>query len=78
MGGGAGGKRFQGTREGERKRQNGNTPMTNQRQNKQAKAVRNGLKLKGSERERLHRASGGMGFGYREMLEEAKDLFHKK
>jgi len=71
-GGGRGGFRGQGGR-----RQRGDTPMNNQRQNEQSKAIAKELKLTHEQAHELHDAVSGQGWGYRRVLEEAKEMFGK-
>lgn len=71
-GGGRGGFRGQGGR-----RQRGNTPMNNRAQNAQTNAVASQLGLTPKQAHELHDAVTGQGWGYREILEEAKKMFGK-
>lgn len=71
-GGGRGGFRGQGGR-----RQRGNTPMNNKKQNEQTDAVANKLNLTPKQAHELHEAVGGQGWGYSRILEEAKEMFGK-
>lgn len=71
-GGGKGGFRGQSGR-----RQRGNTPMNNQRQNEQTDAVASRLKLTPEQAHELHDAVSGQGWGFNRILEEAKEMFGK-
>jgi len=71
-GGGRGGFRGQGGR-----RQRGNTPMNNQRQNEQTNAVAGKLKLTRDQAHELHDLVGGKGWGYTKILNFAKSWFNK-
>lgn len=77
MGGGAGGGGFRGTRGGKSRRQHGKTPMNNQAQNSQFKAVVSKLKLNKQQARELHDEISGRGFDYKEILEMGKDMFNK-
>jgi len=77
MGGGGGGG-FRGTRGSKNRRQHGRTPMNNQAQNRQFDAVVRLLKLTKEQAEKLHREITGLGLGYQEILETAKELFEKE
>lgn len=66
---------FRGTKGG--RRQHGKTPMNNQTQNAQTKAIANQLKLTPAQRRILHEEVTGRGYGYQEILEIAKELFGK-
>jgi len=75
--GGGGGGGSGGFRGGRRlgRRQQGNTPMNNIRQNAQFNDVVRELGLSKDEANKLHRAISGEGFGFREIMEVARDLF---
>ena len=76
FGGGGGGGRggFRGARRLGR-RQQGNTPMNNSRQNAQFNAVVRALGLNKDQQRELHDAISGRGFGFREILDLARDMF---
>ena len=73
-GGTGGGGGFRGGRHLGR-RQKKNTPMNNQEQNKQFKAVVKELGLDKGQKRQLHDEISGQGFGYREILDTARDMF---
>lgn len=77
MGGGAGGGGFRGTRGGKSRRQHGKTPMNNQAQNRQTDAVAKQLKLTPKQVRELHDLVHNQGWGYKEILDFAKDWFAK-
>ena len=58
-------------------KQNGKAPRDNQKQNKQVDKVARDLKLNNKQRRELHDAIGHQGYGYKEVLETAEELFLK-
>lgn len=56
----------------------GNMPGNNQVQNKQVDDVSNALGgLSKKQKQQLHHAIHGQGYGYKEVLQVAKDMFNK-
>jgi len=76
FGGGGGGGRG-GFRSARRlgRRQHGNTPMNNRRQNEQTDAVARRLGLSPDQQQELHRLVGGQGWGFQRILQEARIHF---
>lgn len=56
-------------------KQNKNTPRDNQKQNEQVDKVSKELNLSKKQRRQLHDEIGHEGYGFKEILEIAKDLF---
>ena len=74
FGGGAGGGGFRSNRRLGR-RQRGDTPMNNKKQNEQIDAIVRMLGLSKKQRKRLHKEISGQGFGFQEILQLARELF---
>jgi len=75
FGGGGGGRGgFRGARRLGR-RQHGDTPMNNQRQNEQTDAVARRLGLTPAQQGQLHNLVHGQGWGYQRILQEARIHF---
>jgi len=74
FGGGNGGGGFRSNRQLGR-RQHGNTPMNNQRQNEQTEAISRRLGLNKDQQRELHDMVTGQGLGFQEILQLAIDLF---
>ena len=72
FGGGGGG--FRGGRRLGRKQQ-GSTPMNNQKQNAQFNAVVRELGLDKRQQRQLHEEITGRGFSFREIMDIARDMF---
>ncbi|MCL2703243.1 MAG: hypothetical protein FWE91_06515 [Defluviitaleaceae bacterium] len=74
--GGGGGGGFRGSR-GSGRRQQGNSPMNNQAQNRQFRAVVSELGLTKNQSQQLHREISGRGYGYQEIKDIANGMFGK-
>jgi len=74
---GKGGGGFKNARQ-QGRRQHGDTPMDNRKQNAQTDAVAAKLKLSDDERRELHRLAHRKGWGYSKILEEALMWFNRK
>ena len=74
FGGGGGGGGFRGGRRLGR-RQHGDTPMNNGRQNEQTNTVARQLGLNPEQKRELHDLVSGQGWGFQRILEEARIHF---
>lgn len=75
MGGGLGGGFHSNKHIG--RKQKGKISFNNQRQNEEFQAVVTKLKLNKEQARKLHDEISGEGYGYQEILEEAKYMFKK-